>query len=154
MGACCAANSGPPSMNWPGRQAGFTLIELMIVVFIIAILVAIAIPSYLRYASRAQISESFTQATPVRRLVEEYYFVAGAFPPDRESAGIDPPGEYAGAYVKEISIQADGVVAVLFGPSAVEGNTLLFTPTPTGTGLDWTCSSPDIRPSLLPSECQ
>ncbi len=70
------------------EQHGFTLIELMIVVAIIGILAAIAIPAYQDYTIRAQVSEGLTLAAGAKTAVSEYFLERGAWPTDNATAGL------------------------------------------------------------------
>ena len=95
-------------------QKGFTLIELMIVVAIIGILAAIAIPAYQDYTVRSQISEGLTMAGAAKASVAEFYANSGAWPADNAEAGIGVATDIDGKYVESITI-VDGTIQVDYG---------------------------------------
>jgi type IV pilus assembly protein PilA len=104
-------------------QKGFTLIELMIVVAIIGILAAIAIPAYQDYTIRSQVTEGLNLAGSVKAAVAETFANNGAWPADLEAAGIvDANGEEtvpSGKYVSSIGI-TDGTIVITYGNQANE----------------------------------
>ena len=86
-------------------QKGFTLIELMIVVAIIGILAAIAIPAYQDYTVRAQVSEGMNLAAAAKAAVAEYYLNRGDAPENRTQAGMSPVAtDTSGKYVESIEV--------------------------------------------------
>jgi type IV pilus assembly protein PilA len=88
----------------PHAGAGFTLIELMIVVAVIGLLASIALPAYQDYIIRARMSEAFSFAEPAERAVNDYYERWGRMPVDNEAAGIAPPKAWRGSVVRAMRI--------------------------------------------------
>ncbi|ENW2597731.1 prepilin-type N-terminal cleavage/methylation domain-containing protein, partial [Neisseria gonorrhoeae] len=90
-------------------QKGFTLIELMIVIAIVGILAAVALPAYQDYTARAQVSEAILLAEGQKSAVTEYYLNHGTWPKDNGSAGVASSSSIKGKYVKEVEVK-NGVV--------------------------------------------
>jgi type IV pilus assembly protein PilA len=137
-------------------QKGFTLIELMIIVAIIAILAAIAIPAYNDFTARSKVSEGISLASTAQLAITEYYMTYGAWPQDNGQAGMNGPLEIQGKYIESVTV-AQNQVLVLFKPDAglgLAGYTLLFTATDAKGAIHWDCSSADIEPQFLPPNCR
>ncbi|HFB7613863.1 TPA: pilin, partial [Neisseria gonorrhoeae] len=90
-------------------QKGFTLIELMIVIAIVGILAAVALPAYQDYTARAQVSEAILLAEGQKSAVTEYYLNHGEWPKDNASAGVASASKIIGKYVKQVEVK-NGVV--------------------------------------------
>lgn len=127
-------------------QQGFTLIELMIVVAIIGILAAIAIPAYQDYTIRAQVSEGMTLAAAAKAAVVESYQNNGAAPADRKGAGMSANiGDTSGKYVTSVAI-ANGTITVTYNQADthanIKGSTLTLTPYETPDfSVAWRCGN-------------
>lgn len=137
-------------------QQGFTLIELMIVVAIVGILAAIAIPAYQDYVARSQVTEAVASASAVKVAITEWRQSQGTWP----AAG-DFNATAGGRYTAAATHDAAGVVTVTMlnaAPvsQAVRGYGVLFTPTLTGNDItNWTCSPVGAGlVKYLPSGCR
>lgn len=138
-------------------QKGFTLIELMIVVAIIGILAAIAIPAYQNYTIRAQVSEGMSLALGVRTAVSEFYQTTGAWPENNDEAGVGGATTISGNYVLSVEV-AENVITANFGvnanPAIVPG-TLVLTGTASASAgsIEWACTG-TIDARYLPASCR
>ncbi|HGM0975155.1 TPA: pilin, partial [Neisseria gonorrhoeae] len=95
-------------------QKGFTLIELMIVIAIVGILAAVALPAYQDYTARAQVSEAILLAEGQKSAVTEYYLNNGKWPENNASAGVaSSPTDIKGKYVKEVEVKNGVVTATM-----------------------------------------
>ena len=145
------------------KQQGFTLIELMIVVAIIGILAAIAIPAYQDYTIRAQVSEGLQLSGGAKVAATEYYQDRGVMPTDNTQAGLSAAGDIQGNYVSQVAV-ADGTITVTYSSSTpqtandkIDGLTIQLVPDTTKPGsVGWKCSSPsnEIKNQWLPAACR
>ncbi|HFA5443561.1 TPA: pilin, partial [Neisseria gonorrhoeae] len=100
-------------------QKGFTLIELMIVIAIVGILAAVALPAYQDYTARAQVSEAILLAEGQKSAVTEYYLNNGEWPENNGDAGVaSSPTDIKGKYVESVTVEK-GVVTAKMKPSGV-----------------------------------
>lgn len=138
-------------------QKGFTLIELMIVVAIIGILAAIAIPAYQDYIARSQASEAMTLSSGLKTNIAEVYGQNGDWTAINSGTdGIPAATDVTGKYVSQVEVAA-GVITATFNGSDVSkglqnGNIVLSPLDATGS-VTWTCSSTDIEQKYLPKAC-
>ncbi len=139
-------------------QQGFTLIELMIVVAIIGILAAIAVPMYLDYTVRSQISEGLNLSGGAKAAVTEFYQDRGVFPSNNAEAGVEAAANIQGKYVSSVAV-VDEVITVQYGNDAnaqILGETITLTADTTTVGsVKWVCASGGVIPDKhLPAACR
>lgn len=151
------------------KQQGFTLIELMIVIAIIGILAAIAIPAYQDYTIRAKASEALGFAAKAKTAVAETYQTTGTLPANNGAAGLS--SNISSHYVKSVAIGTNGVItvnlqntgnstldsdAITFTPYESDGTTKLTSATSNYSGsIRWTCSVGDTADyKYVPSNCR
>jgi type IV pilus assembly protein PilA len=138
----------------PSRAMGFTLIELMIVVAIIGILAAIAIPAYENYTVRAQVTEGINMTAFAKTRVADLFFERGIPPVDRVAAGLTAaPTDTSGKYVSELDIDK-GFLIIKFGHdanAAIQNLTLTLTPYETPElGIAWQCGNAPAPAGTVP----
>ena len=141
------------------KQQGFTLIELMIVVAIIGILAAIAIPAYQDYTIRAQVSEGLNLAGGAKAAVSEYTMDRGSFPNSNTQAGITATAtDINGKYTTSVTVTSAGAVDVLYGGTDAHrdlaGLTLTLSPFTNAGSVEWVCRSANIADKHLPAACR
>jgi|SRR5690554_4717790 len=140
-------------------QQGFTLIELMIVVAIIGILAAVAIPAYQDYIARSQVSEAFSMSSGAKTAIAEYGQINGIYPgaaTDPKAADLAVGGQYADAAVADDT----GIITITFKAvgdvnANIAGKTVTLTPPALNTdptSFDFSCTS-TIAQKYLPKSC-
>jgi type IV pilus assembly protein PilA len=143
-------------------QKGFTLIELMIVVAIIGILAAVALPAYQDYTVRAKMSEVIGLAAAAKTSISEYYVTMGEMPTGAATAGVNTSAAQS-TYVSTIAFNnvnttvANVVYTVTNLGANVDGNNLSFVGTGSVNGVQWACNDvtlTTIAPKYLPANCR
>ncbi len=139
------------------KQQGFTLIELMIVVAIIGILAAIAIPAYQDYTIRAQVSEGLNLAGGAKAAVTEFYQDRGAWPTGNSQAGLATnASSINGKYVSSVGV-ANSVITVTYGNDAhatINGQSITLTAADATGSVTWACAGAGIQDKHLPAACR
>ncbi|CWO10144.1 pilin [Neisseria meningitidis] len=129
-------------------QKGFTLIELMIVIAIVGILAAVALPAYQDYTARAQVSEAILLAEGQKSAVTEYYLNHGIWPANNNSAGVATSTDIKGKYVKSVEVK-NGVVTAQMASSNVnkeiQGRKLSLWAKRQAGSVKWFCGQPVQR---------
>ncbi|WP_038314910.1 pilin, partial [Kingella kingae] len=138
------------------KTQGFTLIELMIVIAIVGILAALALPTYQDFSLRARVSEGLSLAGGAKTSVTEYYSSHNQFPADNVAAGLAAANQIKGSSVDSLTV-TDGVITVVFNNkvAAAGKNSLVLTPSVAKEGsITWDCHGGTLDGRLRPSECR
>ncbi|RJR72794.1 prepilin-type cleavage/methylation domain-containing protein [Neisseria meningitidis] len=129
-------------------QKGFTLIELMIVIAIVGILAAVALPAYQDYTARAQVSEAILLAEGQKSAVTEYYLNHGIWPSDNSAAGVASSADIKGKYVQKVEVN-NGVITATMASSNVnneiKGKKLSLWAKRQAGSVKWFCGQPVQR---------
>ncbi|MEL7560314.1 pilin [Stutzerimonas chloritidismutans] len=141
-------------------QKGFTLIELMIVVAIIGILAAVALPAYQDYTARAHVSEALSLASGLKIQVADAVADTGALTGvDSGTNGIPAATDVTGNYVTQVAVD-EGVITATLGGNAsalvttAGANTLVLTPTVNNGSISWVCTNSTVGDQFLPATCR
>ena len=130
---------------------GFTLIELMIVVAIIGILAAVALPAYSDYTKRTNVSEGLSLAGGVKTAIIEFQASTGRFPSSLEALGLST---ILGNAVSTLTISAGGLMTITYNDTVEGGSTIFVRPTVVGSSYQWACSEGDVRDAWRPANCR
>lgn len=157
-------------------QQGFTLIELMIVVAIIGILAAVAVPQYQQYTVRGQISEGLAMASEFKAAVSEFYSARGAYPTNNAAVSFaSATNAYRGNYVSDIQIQG-GNINIRYSSTAARANAAIdddvltltvglnaggsivwrcgTAPAPQGATMETPTTATSVANQYLPNDCR
>ena len=143
-------------------QKGFTLIELMIVVAIIGILAAVAIPAYQDYTIRAKVTEGLGLAGMAKTAVAETYSSKGAAPSNNASAGIATAASITGNSVASVTVGASGLITILYkstlgGSPTANAKSVMLKPAFGAGGVTWDCTSnagTSMPSKYMPAQCR
>ncbi|HEZ7089732.1 TPA: pilin [Neisseria meningitidis] len=129
-------------------QKGFTLIELMIVIAIVGILAAVALPAYQDYTARAQVSEAILLAEGQKSAVTEYYLNHGEWPGNNTSAGVASSSTIKGKYVEKVEVKNGVVTATMLSSGVnkeIQGKKLSLWAKRQNGSVKWFCGQPVER---------
>ena len=150
----------------PNKHFGFTLIELMVLVAIIVILTAFAIPQYQNYVVRSQVSEAFSVVSGAKMVISEYHDTNGKFPSGTGDShlalGLADSASTTGQYVLSVSVSDDGagvdVVTMKSNANgahfAIADKTLKLTPRYRREKVTWVCTVRTMNPKYVPLSCK
>ncbi|WP_162297639.1 pilin [Ignatzschineria cameli] len=139
------------------QESGFTLMELLIVLALIATISMIAIPLYSNYLQRAKITEGLTLAKGIQLEAELYYALNGDWPRENahQALGLDKASDYRGNSVESIALEGNEITITYNDEVGAEGGParlILRAEAPGGT-IRWRCSGENIAEDHLPKEC-
>jgi len=134
-------------------QQGFTLIELMIVVAIIGILAAIAIPAYQDYTKRSHVSEGLSLAGGAKAGVSEFYSSQGGWPLNNASAGLPLETSITGNAVRSVKVVGTEIT-ITYNTKVTSGATLVMAATAANGSVIWNCTGGNVLDKYRPSNCR
>lgn len=134
------------------KQQGFTLIELMIVVAIIGILAAVAIPAYQDYTARAQASEAVSLLSGLKTPISEYYQTEGAYPAMADLGTVTTSGDYVASIASDITVDPATYTAT-FAATGVASDLQSTTVVLSFDGTTFSCDPGTVSAEFMPSGC-
>ncbi|MCU4328006.1 MAG: pilin [Acinetobacter ursingii] len=142
-------------------QKGFTLIELMIVVAIIGILAAIAVPAYQNYVTRAQVSEAIILGSGMKAALGDYGWNHAAWPtafvgvnqiPNAEEVSVNLIGKYSQMNTRITGVYLSGYITMIMTQGKASGQTVFFETT--DGAATWTCTPGTLDTKYRPNACR
>ena len=139
-------------------QKGFTLIELMIVIAIIGILAAIAIPAYQDYTIRAKVSEGISLASAAKLAVAETFDATGTIPGDNTAAGLPASTLISGNNVSAVAVGGSGIITISYKATGLggtaDGTNITLEPTTSAGSMSWDCTGGSTPSKYRPANCR
>ena len=144
------------------RSGGFTLIELMLVIAVVAILVTLAVPAYQQYSTRAKITECMVGAAPAKLAISEYMSTVGSWPPDMDAAALSSnnSSKYCSGFANYDPVTGSfqiNVNELAIYPTLAQVQPQLTPQLTSTTLISWHCSRGATAAELLkylPSTCR
>ena len=136
------------------KNRGFTLIELMIVVAIVGILAAVAIPAYQDYTIRARVTEGLNLASAAKLAVSETALTNGGLPANQAATGYVTPAATPNVDSIAIADDASGSITISYSATAGGGTIILVPTLDASNGVTWTCNTGSLAAKYRPANCR
>lgn len=132
---------------------GFTLIELMIVVAIIGVLVAIALPAYQTYTKRAHVAEGLSLASAAKTAVADYYATLGEYPTGNFQTGLSNASSLTGNAVRSVTVNSSQIT-ITYNTKVESGKTIILQGKIDPSSINWDCSGGTVSGQYRPASCR